>query len=168
MTARRAQGELFTRGPSLADARELLEAGLNAGVRCPCCRQWAQRYRRRLSATIARHLVALARAEAAAGVGSFIDWQQASIACGRSPGDYTKARYWGLVERLDAVDQVAPSAGWWRLTPRGWAFLAGDLRVNRSAVVYAGAVDGFEGPLVGIADALREPFDLRALRAGSA
>lgn len=157
---------------TLQEARERVAAALDEGIRCPCCIQFAKRYRRKLGSGMARWLIALYLA------GAHDAWVHVSEAGAMMKrggstvrtGDYAKLRYWGLVTPSPKREDGKSSSGLWRLTERGIAFVRGQLEVRRCAVVYANELQGFEGPLINIRVALGDEFnydDLMARAAGA-
>jgi hypothetical protein len=150
-----------------------LRSSLDDGAKCPCCGQFAKRYRRKLNSAMARWLIALAQLHAlghewvhiswvAAVVGGVAPWAAQAKPVGLSPigsGDYAKARYWALVVDRPSADQAKKDSGYWRLTDTGRAFVEGTIKLHAYAVLYNNVCEGFEGGLVSIVDALGAGFD---------
>lgn len=147
--------------PSVEDARKELKAKLETGTHCPCCDQFAKRYTRKISSNICQWLIAFARASG----GDRTKWVHVSecgeilgskTAVARS-GDYGKARFWGLLEAgaLDEeIDGDKKSSGTWRLTEKGWAFVANKLTIPQYVLVYNNESVGFHGKEVSITTGL--------------
>lgn len=145
---------------TLDEARAWLRANIDDGVRCPCCTQFAKVYRRTIHSTMARDLCVMYRAE---GDGWFHIRN-----VGYSAGDFAKLAYWGLVEEsTEPRDDTGGRAGYWRVTPKGAAFVAGRLRVPKRAHIYNGRCLGFDdSKMVGVRDALGKRFDFEELMTG--
>lgn len=146
---------------SLDEARAWLRERVDAGETCPCCTQFAKVYRRKLSASIARVLIAMWN-----NAGS--EWVH--LPAIRSRGqDEVLARHWELIEAMPDVtrDDGSSRVGWWRLTPRGTDFVHNHSRVPKYARIYNNRLLGYDGTeTVSIIDALGTRFNYTDLMAG--
>jgi len=70
-------------------------------------------------------------------------------------GDFAKYRYWDLIRARMNDDASKKDSGIWSLTPRGVAFLLGDLSIHSHAVVVDGECVGFSGTLLSVYAAFR-------------
>lgn len=146
---------------TLDDARAWLFGRADEGVHCPCCTQFAKVYRRKLTGSIARVLIAMWR-EAGR------DWVYLPDI--RSAGqDEAIARYWGLIEpypdarRYDGSSRV----GWWRLTPLGVQFVQNDALIPKYASIYNGNLVSLDArEHISIIDALGTKFNYSDLMGG--
>lgn len=131
---------------TLQEAREYVSDGLSKGMVCPACDRYSKEYRRTLNRSMAK---ALKTCWEASGTNSFHG--PSLVAEGRW---LAGLRYWGLIEK-------AKGRGKWRVTPKGVAFLDGEVRVPRWAVVASGQrFLRFDGPEDwSIDDALATGFD---------
>lgn len=145
----------------LDEAKAWLRARLATGARCPCCDQRAQMYRRPIGAAMAALLI---RAWRLHGTEPF----HLPTLDGTRGGDASKLRYWGLLVEEGDSRPDGGRAGWWHVTARGAAFIAGDLAVPRYALVYDSRPFGLDGPAVTVRDALGTRFDYEALLRGDA
>lgn len=102
-------------------------------------------------------------------------WHYRRFSGGRSDGEFSKLRYWGLCEAAEKKDmaKLPPNAkspnGFWKITDQGRAFLTGVTTVPRYAVLVDHTFIGFrdESDRVTLADILKnEPFSLQRLLAG--
>jgi len=59
--------------------------------------------------------------------------------------NFPKLQYWGLIQREDPDSE---KGGVWRITWRGVAFLAGDIRLTKYCWTYRGRPQRYEGPEV--------------------
>lgn len=141
-----------------AQLRQLVEP---KGHPCPCCRQLAKVYRRRINAGMARTAITMYRHGAA----------DAFVHTPSLPGDTHEASqlaWWGLVEEERALRPDGGRAGWWRLSTRGVAYVRGEVALPRYARVYDHRLLGHAGEPLTIRDALGARFDYTALMAGVA
>lgn len=142
---------------SIAEAREFLRKNRHDGVKCPCCEQHVQVYRRTLNAGMARALIMIAR-----GGGGWIDIRVLDL----RGGDYAKLRFWGLVEQRPSDDPKKKWSGLWRVTQLGLQFVHDQSRIQRFAHVYDNRVLCFSGEEVSIRQCLGRRFDYEALMSG--
>lgn len=144
------------RGRSLDDARRWLRQRLDAGVECPCCGQFAKRYRRQLNSGMALALVVFYR-ECGTQWGYKPDVLRGLGAAAR---DESLLRHWGLLEEATEDREDGGRAGWWRVTPKGKAFVQGELSVRKKLVIYNNFPEGFEGRMTTVQQALGYRFRL--------
>ncbi|OYN81720.1 hypothetical protein [Mycolicibacterium sphagni] len=155
---------------TLDAARDWLRDRVDDGEECPCCRQFAKVYKRKLNAGMARVLIAMYRK---AGT----DWTylphvdlkdgEKRRTVGHS-GEMCMTRYWGLIEAYPDTKREDGSSrvGWWRLTPLGVEFVLGRTQVPKYARVYSSRCLGLTGDPVSITDALGTKFNYADLMAG--
>ena len=142
---------------TLADARKRLLANLDDGTTCPCCKQFAKRYRRRILGKMAVCLITLrkaGRAMTAEEMNKILRHMKTTSAT----ADMAKLRYWGLI--VEAGDKR------WRITDDGISFVDGVSTVREWAVIYNGECESMEGSWVTIQDALGKSFDYAELMRG--
>ena len=135
---------------TLAEAAAQVKAKLDDGVTCPCCQQFAKRYRRKIHATMAACLIVLYRADDPMTSKEIGD-QLRRLKTAYATGEIGKLCYWGLV--VEAGNKR------WRLTDDGKRFVEGTHRVRRFALVFNGKCEATDGEFVGIRDALSDRFD---------
>jgi len=146
---------------TLAEARDQLRDLVDEGATCPCCRQYARVYRRKIHATMARTLCRVYRA-APSG-----EWVHLPSLAGYQVNDFPKLRYWGLVEEeIELRRDDGGRAGYWRITPQGWQWVLIWTTVPKYARIYDGRCLGLEGDPVTVLDALGDRFDYRELMEG--
>lgn len=152
----------FTDDMTLGEARDLLRKLVDEGHKCPCCTQFAKVYRRTIHAAMARDLIASYRMY---GSGVFFDLT--TVTGKRGTGDFTKLRYWGLVEQEEGHrEDGSTRVGRWRITPAGEAWLYARTTVTKYARLYDGRCLSLVGDQVNIKDALGKKFDYTELMAG--
>jgi hypothetical protein len=148
------------------------------GTDCPCCDQFAKVYPRRINSIMARWAIALYKAMHDPREGSLLDggpgWvhvdKLANYTSGTAirTGDYGKLRWWDLVEAMPNDDPDKRNSGFWRLTPKGVAFVLGKITVTKTANVYADTLLGMEGEQVSIESCLGKKFSYREIMAPAA
>lgn len=133
---------------------------------CPCCRRHAQIYRRRLHYTVARQLIILYKKN---GYAMHVNGAELIIPGQHGVGDFTKAKYWGLIERRELTDGEVEdgrkSSGWWRLTDKGMSFVLGQATIKEIALVFDDEVLDFEGADIAIKQAFGQHFNYAELMA---
>lgn len=147
---------------TLGAARDWLRARIEHGATCPCCQRFAKVYRRKVAARDTRALIKIYRDH---GIG----WVRLRDLVGYNGGDEAKLRYWQLIEQSPEVadDGNPHGVGWWRLTPRGVAWVEGRVSIPKYARIYAAECLGLEGELVNVRAALGGgPFDYEKLMRG--
>lgn len=150
---------------TLTEVVEWLRDRVDDGAHCPACTQMAKVYRRKISSSTARVLIAMHRDRTDPD-----GWVQVPrLREVEKGGDSTKARYWGLIEPMPNVvrDDGSSRVGWWRLTPAGRAFVRNQISVATYARIYDGRLVGFDATTTTtIHDALGTRFHYDDLMAG--
>lgn len=152
----------------LGDARAWLRERVDDGEHCPCCTQLAKVYRRKLSSAAARTMILLA---VHGGRDRYVNLprllERFAPELSSQGGYATLAHWWGLIEQMPGVrDDGSAHVGLWRLTELGAMFVDRRARVPKYARLYDGRCLGFDGPTVGIEDALGTRFRYDDLMAG--
>lgn len=154
---------------TLEQAKARLQECLDDGAVCPCCGQYAKRYRRKLNSAMAHALVLFYRyVNAAEGYVHVPSIPELRVAGRPGGGDWAKLALWGLIEeRTSDRTDGGPHAGWWRLTHAGVRFVLGQMRLPRYLFLYNGSVVGFDSSItVSVVDALGDHFSYRELMGG--
>jgi hypothetical protein len=159
----------------LSEARDWLRERVErkGGGKCPVCSQHAEVYKRSVYATVARFLIGLywMTPPDATIPDAWVSARAVAERYGlrlNEGGDRSKLRYWDLVDIPDAVRaDGSPRTGYFRITSLGRAYAEDRHRIRKTAVIYDDRVLRFEGPEVGIRDALRKRFDYDALMNGN-
>lgn len=149
----------FREEMTLQQARDLLRTLVEEGAKCPCCTQMAKVYRRKLNSSMARTLITMYRHGA----------EHRFVHSPSLPGDTHEAsqlQWWGLVEEERALREDGGRTGWWRLTPRGTAFVQAEATTYSHARIYDSRCLGLTGGQVLIGDCIGNRFSYRELMAG--
>lgn len=110
---------------SLTEAKLWLRNRLEDGAECPCCRQLAKVYRRRINSGMAVALIKLYRA----GGTDWVHKPTVLAGVGAAARDESLLRYWGLLQEHDDKRPDGGRAGWWRVTELGARFVRGEVLV---------------------------------------
>lgn len=150
----------------LAQARhELfnLITDFRVGVECPCCRQYAKMYRRKVNSSMARGLIEMYRAYGL----RYGNLQEVRRKRGATDNrEESKLRYWGLVEEDLHPRDDGGRSGFWRVTERGESWVNGCITIPKYAYLYDGECMSVSGDPVDIHDALGQKFSYRDLMIG--
>jgi len=143
---------------SLDEARKKLYTQLDEGSICPCCDQYARRYRRKFNSTMARSLIWLVQEWR----NSDLPWVDVAKTAPRwlvKSNQLPTVRWWGLVQRPISDDPTRKHLGLWQPTKKGALFASNLIKLPSHAVTYRGEVEDLVGDLVNIQDALGKHFD---------
>ena len=145
---------------SLEDAKRELRERLDEGVTCPCCGQYAKRYRRKLNSSMSAALCWMCGQARDA----WIDVPLVAPSWVLKAREYPKLAMWGLIEeRPKKEGSKARTSGIWRITPLGADFVRGCTEVPAYVFVYNGEVEGFTDRTTYIRKALSDRFDYAEL-----
>jgi len=156
---------------TLRDVREVLGSNLVEGTHCPCCNQYAKKYKRKLTSAMAWVLVIIYKYYLKEG--NLEKWLHVEDYLKNYPnlpsslrGDFSKLRYWGLIEEQKNTlrDDGSKRVGYYRITRRGKLFVEGKIRVLKHIFIYNNKVKGFiKGTYISIKDASSSKFDYSEL-----
>lgn len=128
---------------TLEQARDWLRERLDKGAKCPCCKQHAKIYQRKLNQGMAASLIAFAKVTLQMTPkdgwlkvpDDFVN--TSTVLRVLKNREYNKLKYWKLLEP-HATDQDAdtPYTGMWRITEDGLKFARGEIEVPESVFVY--------------------------------
>jgi len=124
---------------TLAAARRRLMELLDDGSWCPCCGQWAKRYRRALNSTMVRSLIWLveeSRREVEEGEPGWVDVPAVAPRWVTTTNQHATLRWWGLAERLPSGTPAKKHSGVWRPTELGRRFVYEDALVPSHILHY--------------------------------
>jgi hypothetical protein len=145
---------------TLIDARAQVRAALDEGGTCPCCDQYARRYKRKLNASMAAALCWMW----GRGRDRWITVPEVAPAWLLKAREYPKLALWGLIEaKPNASADHKRASGVWRVTDLGAEFVQGCRNAPRFAFVYNGEVDALSQEQTDIRAALGDRFDYAEL-----
>lgn len=130
---------------SLEQAQDWLRKQLDEGAKCPCCKQHAKIYRRKLNSGMAASLIAFAKVTQQSQPkdgwlkvpDDFV--QTSKLVTILKNREYNKLKHWGLLEGQGpdlSLDAAVPYSGHWRLTEQGFKFVRGEIEVPESVYLY--------------------------------
>lgn len=120
-------------------------------IECPCCGRHSQMYRRTIHHTIAEKLIDLYK------MGGEFDYVHTSRLVRRTEsgiGDFSKAKYWKLIQEAETTDERKRTSGLWKLTDKGVGFVMDVLTIPRTVLIFDDRVFGFSEDHVGIRDCI--------------
>lgn len=147
---------------TLGAARQHLRDGLaGKGIECPCCRQFAKVYKRKLSSSMAYALVLIYRYfqvhtdEAWLHVPNYLN----GFGVVARGGDWSKLVHWGHIEeRPEEREDGCKHAGEWRITEAGKRFAAAVETAPKHLYFYNGQVTALSAEQTFIREALGNHF----------
>jgi hypothetical protein len=155
---------------TLADAQSILRSHVRTGAVCPCCKQFAKVYRRKITSTMALGLVQVHKyfenyPDGWLHVRSFLsDRRSTASLIALGGGEFGKLVHWSLVEAMpgDRSDG-AKHNGFYRITEKGHLFVQGEITVPRYVYIYDSRRLGFSEELISIHEALGDRFNYEEL-----
>ncbi len=170
---------------SLEEAQAEFRDQLDAGTKCPCCKRFAKRYRRKLNSSMASSLIALVGLSTKQLTEQAAKWTPGSPApsawvhanevgvrmkemnpnsrASYPHGEMGKLVHWGLIVEQPGRGDHARTTGYWQPTPYGIEFVNRTASVRQTVVLLDNVVEEFEGPEVKIDDVMVDHFDYREL-----
>lgn len=139
---------------------------LHAGgeLDCPCCGRYAKIYRRQIHHSVARQLIAFYHL---GGHNGFIHISELKSAFLTGAGDFTKAKYWDLLDQqINNDDPEKKHSGLWFLTEKGRDYVLGRISIPKYVIVFDDKVLRFSDELSTIQDALGNKFNYEELMEG--
>lgn len=153
---------------SLEEAKNWLRERFEDGAKCPCCNQFVKLYKRKLNSSMAHALILIYKffennQDEWLHVPSYLS-RVSSSATVRG-GDWSKLRYWGLIEAEKATrDDGSERVGTYRMTERGKEFILSQIRVPRHVYLYnQSPVFRADEETVSIREALGDKFNYAEL-----
>lgn len=145
----------------MEDASDRLREKLDEGTTCPCCGQYAKRYKRKLNSSMAAALCWMWTANGF----NWCNVPQTAPAWVLKAREYPKLAWWDLIEEKPKEDgHKGRTSGVWRVTQLGADFARSCVSVPRYAFVYNGQVEDFTTAApVYIRSALGDRFDYSEL-----
>jgi hypothetical protein len=148
---------------TIDQAKQYLRDNCKKGVECPCCHQYVKLYKRPMHTAMAVSLIKLYRLSR-----ERIEYHHINEYVDLSAGDFSKLRYWGLVEekQKDADDSTKRTSGYWKITDAGIQFVLEQAKVQSHILLFNSKFLGFAGDMVSIKDVLKNKFNYQDLMYG--
>jgi hypothetical protein len=124
---------------------------------CPCCGQRVRVWKKTLISTAVASLVQLVRQYQ----GEAIHHDQFTVLL--KDRNFSQLKLWGLIASAANDDQSKRSSGRWHPTDKGIEFAVERRVVPKYVITRSNRVLRFEGPFVGVREALGGRFDYRKL-----
>lgn len=107
---------------TLQEARRLVADKKDDGIECPCCRQFAKRYRRRLNKGMVLALAWIYQMGSPEREWVFLPDAPRHVMRNREHG---RLAAWGFIEAKPNADPTKKDSGYWRITENGSQFIEG-------------------------------------------
>lgn len=156
------QGSWF--GDTLAEARSVVIESLNEGSICPCCGQFARRYKRTIYSSQVKQLISLYKLNR--DLGWHLFFHRTVVVRTANNNDLALLRHWGLLELEPNADPGKKDSGNFRITKLGRQFVEQKIRVPRACFQYNDTVEGFTEETIDCREALKQRFDYDQLMNG--
>ena len=153
------QGQLFfDQAAVAADFMHRLKAGEH--FPCPTCTRHAQLYRRLFHASMAAQLI---RLYSLGGAHEYVHASRLILKGVSGAGDFSKAKYWGLIHSGINTDPHTKTSGQWMLSRDGVAFVLGNLRIPREVMIFDDKIYGVSEREITIREALGKRYNYNEL-----
>ena len=144
---------------SIKEVKKYLRSNLEKGTNCPCCGQIVKSYKRKLNNTMALCLIKLSKMKNEFNHVSKI----VNGISNTGTADFSKLKYWGLIEEHYNVNKEKKSSGFWRITPAGLNFANGKTTLPKYVTIYNKLNLGFSEEKINIKESLKEKFNYEDL-----
>lgn len=148
---------------TLEEVQNWLRAKVEKGETCPCCKQFAKVYKRKIYSKAVYSLIKLYRLnENQANYYHITQLNPEKVSGG---GDFAKLVYWGLIEEKPKEEDETTSrtSGYWKITNKGRYFVERQKTIPTYARIYDSRLLGLTGPEIDIKEALGTKFDYEEL-----
>jgi hypothetical protein len=143
---------------TLEEAKQFLRNNWKDGVVCPCCTQMVKRYRRKFNSGMARGIIFAYKLDKVLPDQYFHSNTINKLANGQDI-EFSKLRYWGLVEQMPNENEKKKHSGMWRITDKGRQFAKGQIDIESHVLLFKKKLYGFDGDKINIREALGKHFD---------
>jgi tRNA(His) 5'-end guanylyltransferase len=144
---------------TIQEAKIYLRENFDKGVNCPCCGQFVKLYKRKLNSVMARCLIKMTSLQN--GYNHVREIVKGISDTGTN--DFSKLKYWGLIEEMNNDDLDKKTSGYWRLTKQGLLFAKNQINVPKYAEIYNTKLIGFSAEQTNIIDSLGTKFNYNEL-----
>ena len=151
---------------TLAVARQRLMAFLDRGTYCPCCDQYARRYKRKLYSSQAMQLIRLYKLCRETDFDPDLYYHRSVVIPYANNNDLALLRHWGVLALQENKDRTKRESGRFRVTDLGRKFVEGVVTVPAACYQYNDEVQKFTDKRVTIYQALGTKFSYEDLMSG--
>jgi len=152
---------------TITEAKDFLNENYKDGCICPCCNQTVKLYKRKLNSGMAKALIIMLKLHKnnPNKNGFKMNMEIAKMKIPSSNIEYSKLKYWGLVQELKDEDATpgAKTSGVWKLTQKGKDFTLGKITVPTHVNIYNKIKYGYSEEHTNIIKALGNHFDYNEL-----
>lgn len=142
---------------TIKEGKSYLRQNFKNGISCPCCGQFVKQYKRKLNSVMARGLIKLVNLERGFHhVGKILINTTGS-------GDFSKLKYWGLIEEKENFDKTKKASGFWKITEKGVRFAKGEIYLPKYVNIYNTNFLGFSKDKTDIVESLGNKFNYNEL-----
>jgi hypothetical protein len=119
--------------------RELFNAeNIRKGQTCPCCNKFMKMYHWTFLKSMVQALAYFYKYHQEHGGNTFVhfeDYLRQNDAT-KCRGAFNYLKYWNMIEKCDTSDDTVKARGYYRILPKGIAFLKGEIAVPKSMWLY--------------------------------
>jgi len=152
--------------PQVEDIKKEFEDKIGKGAKCPVCSRYTKKYKRKLNSGMARILIAIHKKfeNSPPQDGwlhiskNFLVDQLNAVA-----QEYSKLKYWGLLEPKTNEDDTKNGSGYWRITDLGHQFVLGKTKVKKHVILLNKELIDFSEDDIDIHQALGDKFNYHEL-----
>ena len=151
---------------TILEAKASLRANFEEGVKCPCCGQRVQEYRRKLTSSMAHGLIAAYNWHIRNPDKEWFHVSEFDLSAFRG-GDFAKVKLWNLaLEMPNPNDPTKRSSGMWKLSESGKMFVRNEINVPKYVYIYDNKVTRKSEEITDIMMALGDKFNYSELMEG--
>jgi hypothetical protein len=146
---------------TIAEAKATVKAELSVHGEtvCPCCDARLRTYQRSICTTNAKELIHLVQMYDGEHPIHYED-------LGHQVGSFYQMQHWGLIENVPNGDESKRGSGLWKPTTKGVQFVLGKIKVRKYCITFRNKPIAWEGDMISIQDAFKNPFDYTELMKG--
>jgi hypothetical protein len=149
---------------TLEEARNYVRENLQAGVKCPCCDQFAKVYKRKINSFMSQALILINNYFSKSDAEEWLHVPSYLVEVGAKDRECAKLRYWGLIEEKESDrGDGSKHSGYYKITEVGKKFAKGLIKIPKYVYLYDGQLQDFGGEYVTIQETLKEHFSFSEL-----
>ncbi len=144
---------------TVSEVKEFIKLNSEKGTHCPCCGQFVKVYKRKFNTVMVRGLISLYKL--GPGYHHVRDIIKGISSTGTN--DFSKLRYYGLIQEQCNTDSTKRTSGNWKITPKGELFVLNKISLPKYVFIYNANIEGFSEEFVTIEQALDNKFNYNEL-----